>query len=145
MLNSNIVREKLKPTESMYDSMHCYFSGGTASVEIDLAIQTIEALDKRLIQHALDFCNQNWTYNCGKKKIEFTISDGKFKGMASTTLAFIPVFNQFLQEVLSASDTLMPAIRSFKALAAVVVQLQRVKNKYPVNDAWLACTVAANV
>jgi len=131
MLKNDDVRNGLKPTDSQFDGMHCYFSNGVGGLEIDLILQEIE--DKMVldVNKLLEFCN-GW-----QPTQKFLIADGQFKGMARSTMAFIPIFNHFLQKEVAPLGVLEAHLKSFAQLSAVVCQLRVVKNQFPVQEIWL--------
>lgn len=128
VLQSALVRSRMRPTRSRFDRMHVFESKGIAAGEIDLLIASLSADDKFSNKEVADFCNAGWfaqIQNKKAKKVCISIRDNQLKGMASDVLTAMPILYHFVCTCLQDWDE--DKVESFKALYAVVAQLQRIK------------------
>ena len=128
VLQSALVRSRMRPTRSRFDRMHVFESKGIAAMEIDRLIASLSADDKFSNKEVADFCNAGWfaqIQNKKAKKVCISIRDNQLKGMASDVLTAMPILYHFVCTCLQDWDE--DKVESFKALYAVVAQLQRIK------------------
>jgi hypothetical protein len=129
VLQSALVRSRMRPTRSRFDRMHVCESNGIAAMEIDLLIASLAADKKFSNKEVADFCNAGWFTqrhaNKTAEKVRISIRDNQFKGMASDVLTAMPILYNFVCTCLQDWDK--DKVESFKALYAVVAQLQRIK------------------
>ena len=128
VLQSALVRSRMRPTRSRFDRMHVVESKGIAEMEINLLIESLADDKKFSNKEVADFCNAGWITQWGDKqakKVRISIRDNKLKGMASDVLNAMPILYSFVCTCLQDWDT--DKVESFKALYAVVAQLQRIK------------------
>ena len=122
-LMSDLVRDRMTPTRSRFDRLHVVESKGIATWEIDLLIEALASDGKFSNKEIEAYCNAGW--RCNMNRCKFTIRDNALKGMASDVLTFLPRLYNFVCTFLQDWDS--DKVASFKALYAVVAQLQKIK------------------
>ena len=128
VLQSALVRSRMRPTRSRFDRMHVVESKGIAEMEINLLIESLADDKKFSNKEVADFCNAGWITQWGDKQaktVRISIRGNQLKGMASDVLNAMPILYSFVCTCLQDWDT--DKVESFKALYAVVAQLQRIK------------------
>ena len=141
-LNENgVLREDMRnivlPISSCtYDSMHSFFQGGIASVEVHLYLSELSTKGIKFA-HIREFAAV-WSRGSGKANslgeilsdVRENLTDASFKGMASEVLTVLPVVMAFHESITSQSvfaPQLELAGDSLAALFLVVGQLQKIK------------------
>ena len=127
-LRSALVRSRMRPTRSRLDRLHVFESQGISKWEIDHLIESLADDNKFSNEEVALFCNVGWRSPSGGKKGErtkVTIKDNALKGMASDVLTALPILYNFVCTFLQDWDN--DKVESFKALYAVVAQLQKIK------------------
>ena len=117
------LRQHVNPLGSQFDTMHCYFSGGVAEVEIELVLQVLQKLDGLDSNVLQQFCN-TWLAHY---RPHVTLKDFSFKGMASQVVYVIPILRYFLEKFCSNNRNMSKEVDSFRALHDVVRCLARIK------------------
>ena len=122
-LMSDLVRDRMQPTRSRFDRMHVFESKGIATWEVDLLIEALAIDDKFSNKEIEAYCTAGW--RCRNGSCQITIRDNALKGMASDVLTVLPRLYHFVCTFLQDWDN--DKVASFKALYAVVAQLQKIK------------------
>jgi hypothetical protein len=118
------LRRHAKPLDSQFDTMHVYFSGGAAELELNLmtkALQNVAGLRCDTLQSFLN------AWRSLGPTVYITLKDFEFKGMASAVLYTIPILRFFLEKHCSHEAGLTSKIASFRALHDVVSCLRTIK------------------
>ena len=137
---SPCMRHLVEPVEmTTFDSMHTYFQGGVAGVEIHLCLETLQS---HSISFAMirSFAEAGWREPANSTKrcvsdvlsdIRERLTDSAFKGGASELLAVIPMVVHFVEAVVMQSelaDSFSLEFRSLVSLYQLVSVLQMCKD-----------------
>lgn len=117
------MRPYVDPMGTQFDTMHTYFSGGIAELEVGLflkALQKLGGLQSTVLQ---DLCNA-WKSH---KTHFITLKDFELKGMASAVLIVVPMLRYFLEQFCSNNAAISNEVASFRALHDVVSSLKSIK------------------
>ena len=127
VLQSALVRSRMRPTRTRFDRLHVFESNGISAMEIDLLIASLAADKKFSNKEVADFCNAGWFSQMGGKtgNVRISIRDNQLKGMASDVLTAMPILYNFVCTFLQDWDN--DKVEAFKTLYAVTAQLQRIK------------------
>ena len=123
LLACHDLRGEVRPSESLWDPMHSYFSDGIGSSEIDQLLRCLRGIG---VSHAvvMEFCNSGWRNHQSKIKLHFK-KDG-LKGGASDVLAALPLIRHFVLKHVPA-NALVKEVKSFICLADVTMCLNGLK------------------
>jgi hypothetical protein len=122
------LRADIRPSESLWDPMHCYFSDGVCDQEVDLLVKSLRSIG---LTHdrLMEFCNQGWFTHNGRVKLVFK-KDG-LKGGASDVLTATPLLRHYIFKHVSPDALPAEQKRSFELLANVVMCLSGLKARPP--------------
>lgn len=135
------LRPHVKPSSSRFDSMHCFYAHGIVGVEVHLFLDACNREVGMKFEHLIAFCSAGWispachgNANVLAKQV-FSASREKasketFKGMASELLGVMPLLRQAAEMIIAPSGALANELASFRAMGAVVEQLQLLKNSF---------------
>ena len=117
------MRPYVDPMGTQFDTMHTYFSGGIAEVEIGLFLKVLQKLDGLQSTVLQDLCN-SWKSH---KTHFITLKDFELKGMASAVLIVVPMLRYFIEQFCSNNTAIANEVASFRALHDLCSQLKTIK------------------
>jgi len=140
LLADHEVRSDLKPSASLYDAMHCFYSSGIVGVEVNLFVKSCEqnlGISKEVLG---DMLAADWSQpkTQGKSANErrLSVADKQFgdqgwKASASVQVGVLPVLTYVASEVilprLAADHAMTTVISSFLSLCRAHHILQSIK------------------
>lgn len=125
LLASHALRRVVRPSDSLWDPMHTYFSDGICGQEIDLLLKKLRGIG---VTHemVMQFTNSGWLTCQSSYKVKLDFKKDALRGGASECMTAMPLLSFFLTRVLPA-DKLPNETASFHALHNVVVCLAALK------------------
>ena len=117
------LRPYLKPTKSVYESMHCYFSDGIAKLECSLLVSALLESGYEL-QNIEAFCNAGWlpTQRCRFDK-------HGVQGLASEVLRAVPLLKHLCLTVVQPMGIMELEVDSFSLLGDTVECLEEMRSQ----------------
>ena len=139
ILSSLTLRLYVKPAGcNTYDSMHCYYSNGTANFELHLILQAMATQLKIGFAQLFAFCECDWRApRHSKIKASSVFAPARehkdsFKAMASEIILVYPLIRHLIETVVAPSGLLGPQISSFRAMCLCLDTLTDIKMSHKV-------------
>ena len=148
VLSCRELRNEVLPVEmSCYESMHTYFSQGTAAHELHLFLSQCKKILNVTFDSVARFCSASWLQPASRGPVAVAnmfssareaATHDHFKGTAGEVLSAFSLIRQFAEDVvapLSQNEPLMlNSLRSFRSMSNVITLLVRLKNKSQITN-----------